>query len=80
MSNPQSVALVTGVSSGVGRATAAALAARGHRVFGTSRNPAGVFIHALANTTKIPEAAPDTATSTPASQCTRGGTRSQPYK
>jgi NAD(P)-dependent dehydrogenase (short-subunit alcohol dehydrogenase family) len=35
------VALVTGASSGVGRATAAALAARGYRVFGTSRNPSG---------------------------------------
>ena len=32
-------ALVTGASSGIGRATAAALVARGYRVFGTSRRP-----------------------------------------
>ncbi len=35
------VILVTGASSGNGRATARLLAQRGHRVFGTSRNPAG---------------------------------------
>ncbi|MEV6595528.1 SDR family oxidoreductase [Actinoplanes sp. NPDC051346] len=32
-------ALVTGASSGIGRATAAQLVARGYRVWGTSRNP-----------------------------------------
>jgi NAD(P)-dependent dehydrogenase (short-subunit alcohol dehydrogenase family) len=34
------VTLVTGASSGIGRAIASLLAGRGHRVFGTSRNPA----------------------------------------
>jgi short-subunit dehydrogenase len=33
------LALVTGASSGIGRATAAALAVRGYRVLGTSRHP-----------------------------------------
>jgi NAD(P)-dependent dehydrogenase (short-subunit alcohol dehydrogenase family) len=35
------VALVTGVSSGIGQATAELLAARGYRTFGTVRNDAG---------------------------------------
>jgi NAD(P)-dependent dehydrogenase (short-subunit alcohol dehydrogenase family) len=33
------VVLITGATRGIGRATAALLAARGYRVFGTSRNP-----------------------------------------
>ncbi|MFD8249856.1 SDR family oxidoreductase [Nocardia sp. NPDC059691] len=33
------VAVITGASSGIGKATAAALAGRGYRVIGTSRNP-----------------------------------------
>lgn len=44
---PASVAIVTGVSSGIGNAVASALVARGYRVFGTARSagtavPAGV--------------------------------------
>ena len=35
----EKVALVTGVSSGIGRATATLLSSRGFRVFGTMRNP-----------------------------------------
>ena len=40
--------------------------------------PAGAFIHAFAVTTNTPDAAPHKATIQPASQCERGGTRSQP--
>jgi NAD(P)-dependent dehydrogenase (short-subunit alcohol dehydrogenase family) len=39
MTNRSPVVLVTGVSSGIGRAVASAFAAKGYEVFGTSRNP-----------------------------------------
>ena len=39
MGNGTKVVLVTGASSGLGHAIAAALAAKGHRVFGTARTP-----------------------------------------
>jgi NAD(P)-dependent dehydrogenase (short-subunit alcohol dehydrogenase family) len=39
MSETRQVALVTGVSSGIGAATSALLAQRGYNVFGTSRRP-----------------------------------------
>jgi short-subunit dehydrogenase len=38
----QKVVLITGASSGIGHATAATLARRGHRVFGTARSPQNV--------------------------------------
>ncbi len=44
MSSPTTrrTALVTGASSGIGAAVAAALVERGHRVYGTSRSPEGI--------------------------------------
>ena len=41
MNHRQPVVLVTGVSSGIGRAVANAFAAKGFEVFGTSRKPSG---------------------------------------
>src|SRR5207245_8090368 len=40
--NDKKVALVTGVSSGMGRATARLLSRRGFRVFGTMRKPSEI--------------------------------------
>src|SRR3989442_14725584 len=40
--NDKKVALVTGVSSGIGRATATLLSGRGFRVFGTMRKPSEI--------------------------------------
>lgn len=43
----------------------------------TSRNPWGVFIQALAATTKNADATPATTIGNPEARCTRGGNRSQ---
>jgi len=44
----------------------------------TKSKPAGEFIHALAATTKIPEAKPETPTASPVNQCTHGFIRFHP--
>ena len=59
------------------------IAARGETSTGlpsTRVKPAGLFIHALAVTTKTPERIPPMATSTPEARWRRGETRSQPYR
>lgn len=42
--NNQSVVLITGASSGIGRQTALLMAERGYRVYGTSRDPKKVIL------------------------------------
>ncbi len=51
--SPDSIAVVTGATSGIGQAVAAALAAAGFQVIGTSRNPAGIS-DAASNITYLP--------------------------
>ncbi len=66
-----------------GRAAAFPIAAMGWTFTtwpATTSKPVGAFIHAFAITTKIPDAAPLTATATPAHWCARGDTRSHPYR
>src|SRR3954471_10195927 len=46
----------------------------------TQSKPAGLFIHAFAATTKIPDSTPEIPTTTPDAQCTHLFKRSQPYK
>jgi hypothetical protein len=45
-----------------------------------SVKPCGLFIHALAQTTKNAESTPATKIGTPAIRCARGESRSQPYR
>ncbi len=46
----------------------------------TTSKPVGAFIHAFAITTKIPDAAPLSATATPAQRWARREMRSHPYR
>ena len=65
------------------KAAAFAIAAKGLTSIAfpsTRRKPAGVFIHALAMTTKMPDMTPLTATTRPANKCAPRLTRSQPYR
>ena len=69
--------------SACGNAAGLAMAATGSTFTArpsTSWKPVGAFIHAFAITTKIPEAAPLSATATPAPRCARAEMRSHPYR
>src|SRR5207245_505944 len=78
---PAAAYAASAMCTACGRAAGFAIAASGSTFTArpaTSSNPVGVFIHALAITTKMPDRPPLTATSTPAARWARREIRSHP--